>query len=407
MASTIDLLTEYNINPENVAARQYYQADNLWKTLHIERDENSHSAFIAWLLGQEVDSEYSPLMMLLNLLVRRATDVNQMDDNMRLTILKTALKIKAVEISNEKAVSNLSKFNSSDRLDIYIKCEIEGVPGFRVLEIIIENKVNADENVPKTKKEKAEDWERNMYQTQRYYYACHENRKDDTTMQLFVFLTAKEQKPVDEQHFITINYQDLVDYILEPYLKNSNIDHHTEMAIKEYLRILGNPYYKTILATTMEEKELLKDFYVRNEELFKRAIDVMIATTTDEDEKTYFEDLQRTMKQISGARRHYTINGEGYYSMYQVVEKYVEFLQKSGRTISEINQEIQKFVSSKWVFVSDKKNTVAHFEKGEYVSPNGLYITKQWKGRREEENFPRFMNGVNKKYYPDFQIIEK
>ena len=149
------------------------------------------------------------------------------------------------------------------------------------------------------------------------------------------------------------------------------------MAIKEYLRILGNPYYKTILATTMEEKELLKDFYDRNKDLFMRAIDVMIATTTDEDEKADLEDLQRTIKKTS--RRHYTINGEGDYSMYQVVEKFVEFRQESGRSINEINQEIQIFVSSKWVFISNKQNAVAHSEKGEYISSNGLYITKQWK----------------------------
>ena len=180
------------------------------------------------------------------------------------------------------------------------------------------------------------------------------------------------------------------------------------MSIKEYLRILGNPYNKnnTILATTMEEKELLKDFYDRNKDLFMRAIDVMIATTTDEEEKANLEDLQRTMKKISGARRHYTINGEGDYSMYQVVEKFVEFRQESGRSINEINQEIQIFVSSKWVFISNKQNAVAHSEKGEYISSNGLYITKQWKGKREDMNFPRFMNGVNKNY-PDFQIVEK
>ena len=47
--STIELLTEYNIDPKNTAIKQYYDADNLWKTLHIERDENKHSAFLAWL----------------------------------------------------------------------------------------------------------------------------------------------------------------------------------------------------------------------------------------------------------------------------------------------------------------------------------------------------------------------
>ncbi len=398
--STIELLTEYNIDPQNTAIKQYYDADNLWKTLHIERDENKHSAFLAWLFEHDVNSENSPLIKLLNLLVLRSTE-EQMDSRLKMAILKSKLRVKTAIITTEMIVSRLSMLNSNDRLDIYSKCDVDGVEGFSQLEIIIENKVGASEGDAKNKN--GVEWGKGLSQTQRYYHACHENRKDDSTVQLFVFLTGKEQKPQDG-HFITISYQDLVDYILEPYLKNSNIDNHTEMAIKEYLRILGNPYYKTILATTMEEKELLKDFYDRNKDLFMRAIDVMIATTTDEDEKADLEDLQRTIKKTS--RRHYTINGEGDYSMYQVVEKFVEFRQESGRSINEINQEIQIFVSSKWDFISNKQNAVAHSEKGEYISSNGLYITKQWKGKREEENFPRFMNGVNKNY-SDFQIVEK
>jgi hypothetical protein len=398
--STIELLTEYNIDPQNTAIKQYYDADNLWKTLHIERDENKHSAFLAWLFEHDVNSENSPLIKLLNLLVLRSTE-EQMDSRLKMAILKSKLRVKTAIITTEMIVSRLSMLNSNDRLDIYSKCDVDGVEGFSQLEIIIENKVGASERDAKNKN--GVEWGKGLSQTQRYYHACHENRKDDSTVQLFVFLTGKEQKPQDG-HFITISYQDLVDYILEPYLKNSNIDNHTEMAIKEYLRILGNPYYKTILATTMEEKELLKDFYDRNKDLFMRAIDVMIATTTDEDEKADLEDLQRTIKKTS--RRHYTINGEGDYSMYQVVEKFVEFRQESGRSINEINQEIQIFVSSKWDFISNKQNAVAHSEKGEYISSNGLYITKQWKGKREEENFPRFMNGVNKNY-SDFQIVEK
>lgn len=402
--STIELLTEYNIDPQNTAIKQYYNADNLWKTLRIERDENKHSAFLAWLFGHDVNSENSPLIKLLNLLVMRSTD-EQMDSHLKTAVLKAQLKIKSAAITTEMTVSRLSTLVSNDRLDIYSKCEVDGVEGFSQLEIIIENKVDALEGDEKNKK--WEEWEKGLSQTQRYYHACHENRKDNSTSQLFVFLSGKEQNPKDD-HFIRISYQDLVDYILEPYLKNSNVDSHTEMSIKEYLRILGNPYNKnnTILATTMEEKELLKDFYDRNKDLFMRAIDVMIATTTDEEEKANLEDLQRTMKKISGARRHYTINGEGDYSMYQVVEKFVEFRQESGRSINEINQEIQIFVSSKWVFISNKQNAVAHSEKGEYISSNGLYITKQWKGKREDMNFPRFMNGVNKNY-PDFQIVEK
>ena len=363
--STIELLTEYNIDPKNTAIKQYYDADNLWKTLHIERNENKHSAFLAWLFGYDVNSENSPLIKLLNLLVMRSTE-DQMDSRLKMAILKARLKIKSAAITNEMTISRLSTLASNDRLDIYAKCDVDGLEDFSQLEIIIENKVDAPEGNPKTQKEKAVDWERNMYQTQRYYYACHENRKDDTTLQLFVFLTGKEQKPVDEQHFITINYQDLVDYILEPYLKNSKIDSHIEKAVKEYLRILGNPYNKnnTILATTMEEKELLKDFYLRNEKLFRRAIDVMIETSDDDEERTDFEELRKVINKTSRNHRVYTINGNGRYSMYQVIEKFAIDQMEQGKTIEDVDDLCWKYAGKgkKKVMLSDDKTKVYRYQ---------------------------------------------
>lgn len=402
--STIELLTEYNIDPQNTAIKQYYDADNLWKTLHIERDENKHSAFLAWLFGHDVNSENSPLIKLLNLLVLRSTE-EQMDSRLKMAILKSKLRVKTAIITTEMIVSRLSTLISNDRLDIYSKCDVDGVEGFSQLEIIIENKVGASEGDAKNKN--GVEWGKGLSQTQRYYHACHENRKDDSTVQLFVFLTGKEQKPQDG-HFITISYQDLVDYILEPYLKNSNIDNHTEMAIKEYLRILGNPYYKTILATTMEEKELLKDFYDRNKDLFMRAIDVMIATTTDEDEKADLEDLQRTIKKTS--RRHYTINGQGDYSMYQVIEEFAIYMMKTNKTIDDVDKLVKSYIGSRKEFLSKDKDKVKRIKNGkeEYYtfSYDGVdyFGTKEWSGDNDG-NFQKLTKGINNNF-PDFQIVE-
>ena len=413
--STIELLTEYNIDPKNTAIKQYYDADNLWKTLHIERDENKHSAFLAWLFGYDVNSENSPLIKLLNLLVMRSTE-EQMDSRLKMAILKSKLIVKTATITTEMMVSRLSTLISNDRLDIYTKCDVDGVEGFSQLEIIIENKVDAPEGDIKTKK--LEEWEIGLFQTQRYYHACHENRKDESTSQLFVFLTGKEQKPKDD-HFITISYQDLVDYILEPYLNNSNVDSYTKMTVKEYLRILGNPYnkYNTILATTMEEKELLKDFYMRNEELFKRAIDVMIETTEDEEQRTNFEEMKKVINKASRSHRVYTINGNGNYSMYQVIEEFAKDQMKQGKTIADVDDIFRKYVGvgKKKVMLSDDKTKVYRYQyerDGKTYSHyhefgfNGksYYSMKEW-GGDENGNFQKLMNGINNNY-PKFQIEE-
>ena len=38
MTETENLLINYNIDSKNIAIKSYYEADNLWKTLRIERD---------------------------------------------------------------------------------------------------------------------------------------------------------------------------------------------------------------------------------------------------------------------------------------------------------------------------------------------------------------------------------
>jgi hypothetical protein len=104
-------------------------------------------------------------------------------------------------------------------------------------------------------------------------------------------------------------------------------------------------------------------------------------------------------------RRNYTINGKGSYSMYEVVEEFVKFLQGQGNTIVTINQKIQNYINSGWIFVSSNQGKVAWSnEKGEYSSLSGFYITKQWKGNANG-NFTRLKDEINQ-LYKNFQIVE-
>lgn len=106
-----------------------------------------------------------------------------------------------------------------------------------------------------------------------------------------------------------------------------------------------------------------------------------------------------------GHRDYYTVNGKGSYTMYEVVEEFVIFLQNLGHSISAINQEIQNYVNSSWIFVSSSPNTVAHHKKGQYPSiKGGFYITKQWKGNTGG-NFSKLKDSINSNY-PNFQIVK-
>lgn len=158
----------------------------------------------------------------------------------------------------------------------------------------------------------------------------------------------------------------------------------------------------------MEEKELLKDFYDRNKDLFMRAIDVMIATTTDEDEKADLEDLQRTIKKTS--RRHYTINGQGDYSMYQVIEEFAIYMMKTNKTIDDVDKLVKSYIGSRKEFLSKDKDKVKRIKNGkeEYYmfSYDGVdyFGTKEWSGDNDG-NFQKLTKGINNNF-PDFQIVE-
>ena len=420
MTEIEDLITRYNVDSQNSRLRDYYEADNLWRTLRIERDENRHSAFLAWLLGKDAVQDNSPLYKFLNLIIRLKEEDSFEYKELKKAILLNRLKLKSVQFSVEKVISALSVIRFNDRIDIYADCEISGLANYSKLEIIIENKINATEGNSKVTGKfdnctKEEETYKGKNQTERYYYACskeHHLRKtpfnSGQTLQLFVFLTPKNQDPVDK-HFVKLTYQDLVDFILEPYLNRDDIDAHTLMAVKEYLRILGNPINNmTIMATTSEEKELLIDFYKRNEDLFKRALEVMRDNAESVDEENSYKAMLDSMKK-SKVRRFFKINeGEKEYKMYEVVAEFVKYLRRDkGMSFEEAEEVIKKYSQEGTGHVSVNRNEVKRSEKSFETDFEGepFYVTKEWGLGSTGRNFDGLQKGI-KQDYPDFVIKE-
>ena len=419
MTEVEDLLTRYNVDSQNSHLRDYYEADNLWRTLRIERDENRHSAFLAWLLEKDAVNGNSPFQKFLNLIIRKKDSEEVEYKELKKAILQNQLKPKSVKFSVEKVIPALSVIRFNDRIDIYADCEISGVANYSRLEIIIENKIDATEGNSKVKgkfenitpEEKAYI---NKKQTERYYYACsreHHLRKVSfdagQTLQLFVFLTAKNQDPVDK-HFVKITYQDLVDFILEPYLRRNDIDTHTSIAVKEYLRILGNPINNsTTMATSSEEKELLIDFYNRNEDLFKRALEVMRDNAESDEEERNYNAMLDSMKKSRG-RRFFKINGgEKEYKMYEVVAEFVKYLRRKGMTFEATDDFIKKNSKENVCHISVNRNEVRRPEKCFEADYDGetFYVTKEWGLGSTGRNFDGLQKGI-KQDYPDFAIEE-
>ena len=116
MTDLEDILTLYNVDSRNSRLRDYYEADNLWRTLKIERDENRHSSFIAWLLNKETMSDNSPFHKFLNLIVRQKDDDGSTDyPKLKKAILLREIKLKSIRITTEKTISALSVIRFNDR----------------------------------------------------------------------------------------------------------------------------------------------------------------------------------------------------------------------------------------------------------------------------------------------------
>ena len=297
MSDIKDKLTAYQLDPENEAVQAYFEKDNIWTILNIQRYEPSHSAFFAWFLRQEV-KQFAHIRALLILLIDKAKE-DILKDNWNNTVdmsfFKNAVRsgsytINSVLVKTEQVINKLSQINSYDKLDVYIRCDIvlfdqTGKEHYKILEIIIENKVDSKEGKTKEKGfAPSNDFEKkysNLTQTHRYYYACSKENglrlKNDVDYQLFVFLTP-DGKRSDNDNYILITYQDLVDYLFKNYLKRTDIAQPERELVESYLHNLGNPYHnkkREIIAMSDEERELLVSFFKRNEELFLATMEAM------------------------------------------------------------------------------------------------------------------------------------
>ncbi len=164
------------------------------------------------------------------------------------------------------------------------------------------------------------------------------------------------------------------------------------------------------MATTTEEKELLIDFYDRNEDLFRRALEVKFDNAESEEEKNIYGAMLNSIKnQKTHIHRFFKINGNGNYKMYEVVAEFVKERLKEGETYEEIDKTIGEFSKEKTVcHISKTKASVKKSERSFEANYNGetFYVTKEWGMGIPDKNFDGLMKKINQNYYNKFNIKE-
>lgn len=333
--TVLQYLNNFNNDTSFRKLKEKYSSPSFFEIVDVSRDETRHSAFLKWLLqGSEIisNNQFVPLMGLLDALIERDGQRNgQMviDTKVKNAIASRAITISNIKAKCEQSVGKLGVVEGSkDRIDIYIVCDVEGIDGIEQFEIIIENKVRSKEGKLKDIETKSKDGLTKLQvcynessQTGRYFIGTDYKRdripneikeeeqkrgkidtikwiKDTNKLaQFYVFLSPissyklKNYSDIDIsetcecKNFIHINYQDIVNHIIDPLYDSKNQSAKVQVLLEQYLNNLSMPYieedndedknissYKIIMATQRSDKELIKSFWEKYQNLIKYSI---------------------------------------------------------------------------------------------------------------------------------------
>lgn len=423
-----DLIIKFNLDESINDLKRYYSTPTTWEIINQSRKETRHTQFLAWFFGNKdfnADPNAGPIKKLIVLLLKWANmqENAAFDEELENSIYSQSLSILSYNVIAEYPI--IIKPTSEDKpaygagdIDIVVRCVARVNNMVRNINIAIENKIGAPETTKCFIKNDTIQSKPNktiLYQTEAYYQYITEKYKDD--INLFVFLKPTDCNLEDVERaeckcdkYIQINYQEILDNIIQPVSDQKDISVENMYRLKDYIKTLGKPAEtdddtnKNIIIMAMEQKEreLLTTFFKNNEDLIRAAINAL----GDEELSKSMAKLERK----SRSKNTYNINGKGCYSMYEVLEKFVEFrLADTSVSVQDIDKEIAKFIHSERVNVSDTQGRLV-FQEGK--KSHGTFTfndceiryTKQWSDGGSNPTFTRFREGVSDKYPNDFKI---
>ena len=284
-----DEILRFKNDPDVQKLQNRYKTKSFSEILGITRREISHSGFLAWLLNDKESHSLSlfSVTKFLEIVIRASKDKDKEKyKELFNCIITDNFSISEAKTKSEKSIQGVG------RLDIYIEIDLTYGSKYTKLKIIIENKVESKESNDQTTS----------------YFNHFENTKGENETCLYVYFTPIPTIELIElsepecncKSFIQINYQYLVDYLLEPALEQ-NISTKTKFIIDEYLQSLSQPALdlettefneELIMALRPEEKELLTNFWNKNQKLIRSAL---YAMSSDQDDP----DIRESMKEIA------------------------------------------------------------------------------------------------------------
>ena len=213
-------IIRFNGDKDLLMMKEKYNDPSFFEIISKERSETTFSSFLKWLFSIKVSLDpASPVMMLLDILVRRSNEQQGstvlIPENLKTWIVSRKIKMQSLYVETEQSVSSLARnvfnalcennkdeykkgyetgwidypdfvnalqiaSNSQDRIDLFIDCDIVDISGDnKKLQIIIENKIDSKEGGAKKYKENTRLPKEYLdaSQTTRYYLGTHRTDK--------------------------------------------------------------------------------------------------------------------------------------------------------------------------------------------------------------------------------------
>lgn len=326
--------------------RQYYQTPSYMELMGQSRHETTHTRILAWLFNNlEFNTDFinSPVYKLLYLIQK--WDENQQNNllpsELNKALLMQETKLNSLEVTPEYGIED-EKYGKGS-IDIFIRCNVSINNVDHWINIVIENKVAANETEKNGK----------GGQTSAYYNSITKKYKDDWN--LFVYLkpitTFKlmgiEKPECECEKYIEINYQELLDNVIEPTYNRSDISNQSKIYLSDYIKSLGKPAMDntnkiTVMAISAEERELLINFFNKNEDLIRAAYQAKASENIEDyDLQNEYNEVVESMQKVTKQRKKYSYNGEGPFSMTVIAMKYAQSLIGKEKSADDIQKHFK------------------------------------------------------------------
>jgi len=360
--------------------KAYYKTPSLMEVYGINRKEIRHTSFLKWLFNDYNNSSES-IKKLIDILITshffNKEEIFKSNED-----IYNQLIIENYEIKNIKTrIPNSTKKN---QVDLFISFSINDYD----LNIIIENKVYSNES---------------NNQTDRYYKEFKKNEKK--SFNFYVYLTPistlklekLEEPECVNKKYIQINYQSILENILEPILKTTK-DNTLKLIIEDYIIALGFPYNNnknhSFMAISTKETELLNSFWDENQDLILKAIE---ATKENEhvapEIRERAEEISKLFQNKDDKIGAYVLRNlkELFYKKSLPNEEIINLENKEYcKDILDINFPL--LVKVKAHIVSPKR----YWKKPISVNDYDYYICSEWYEREDNDDRPHFDKWFNK-----------